>query len=204
MHLERKEGPNFIGFASIAGWWALLFVFASAGRGHLGILWILISSLYFVFHPHQVVQKGATLDWGVHTAVYLIEIIASTILLSYIFTCLAWTVGLRDGAYDNPTPLFYLVGIAFLVMGAVSLTGLSTNLLLASSSHSTYLHHVYCASVVAGYFVITYFFRGWMFSSALDIVGHKAHVYVAAATLVAYLAHYLFWMRKGFVAPSKQ
>lgn len=196
MQLEQEKNLNFGNFAFIAGWWALLFVFCGAGRGNMGILWIAISSLYFIFYPDKVAPRGATLAWGPHTAVYLIEIIAPTILLSYMFTCLAWTVGLRDGAFANPNAMFYIVGIAFLMMGVVSLTGVGANLLLASSSHSNFRHHVYSASVFAGYFIITYFFPEWMFSRALDEVGHKAHVYVVAATLAAYLAYYLLVKRK--------
>lgn len=200
MQVDKTSCPHLGHFAFIAGWWTLLIVFASAGSGNLGILWILISVFYFIFHPDYMAQKGTTLEMGPHTALILLELLSSSILLSYIFTCIAWTIGIKDGLFDHPTPMFFFVGFAFLMMGSISLIGVIANLLLASKSHSSTGTHAYLASVVVGYALIIYFFPNWLFSSALDKVGHKAHVIGAGAALAALLAYYIIRKYQNFAA----
>lgn len=200
MQVEKTEELHLGHFAFIAGWWILLIVFASAGSGNLGIAWISISVFYFIFHPDQMAPKGKTFKMGLHTTLIVFELIGSSILLSYIFTCIAWTIGIKDHLFDDPTPMFYVVGFAFLTMGAISLIGVVANLLLASTSHSSKRIHAYPASVVVGYAVIIYLFPKWLFSSALDKVGHIAHVIVAAAALFVILVYYIVEKYENSVA----
>jgi hypothetical protein len=169
-------------------WWILLLVFASAGKGTLGVIWFLATLPFFVLHHSALIPEGTTVKWDETAGLKFFGILSAAILYTFAFTCFTWSVGFQEGVFSSAKQaMFYVIAFAFVPLSMFAMFGMITFVFARTEKKYAIYGWLFAMIAVLLPSALNLLFPHWVFTKAVDELGLKATWFGAGMSFFSWL-----------------